>query len=121
MKYCPYCGADIMMDGAVSFCVECGKELPVKKQKEKQEDIPKNEPPTGGKKKEKRKKTAQISDAEYRSEYDESYDGYYDDLLPVDDGKVHIGTDKALIKKVIILAAVVLMVIILCVAMMYLL
>lgn len=32
MKYCPYCGADIP-DGAVSFCAECGKVLPAKKEK----------------------------------------------------------------------------------------
>lgn len=28
MKYCPYCGA-VLVDGAVSFCAECGKKLPV--------------------------------------------------------------------------------------------
>ena len=32
MKYCPYCGADIP-DGTVSFCAECGKALPAKKEK----------------------------------------------------------------------------------------
>ena len=40
MKYCPYCGADLVEDG-VSFCVECGKQLPAgKTQKEKPEDKP---------------------------------------------------------------------------------
>lgn len=34
MKFCPYCGADLVEDG-VSFCVECGKQLPAgKTQKE---------------------------------------------------------------------------------------
>ena len=28
MKYCPYCGADFA-DGAASFCMECGKSLPI--------------------------------------------------------------------------------------------
>lgn len=120
MKYCPYCGADII-DGAVSFCVECGKELPTKKQKENQETTPKRKPVAAKKKKSKKKKSVPISDTELRSEYDEGYDGYYEDLLPIDDGKVHIGTDKALIKKIIILATAVLVVIILCVVMMYLL
>lgn len=120
MKYCPYCGADII-DGAVSFCVECGKELPVRKQKETQETTPEKKPSGTKKKKSKKKKSAPISDAELRSEYDEGYDGYYEDLLPVDDGKVHIGTDKGLIKKIILLAAAVLVVIILCVVMMYIL
>jgi uncharacterized membrane protein YvbJ len=27
MKYCPYCGADLI-DGAASFCAECGKSMP---------------------------------------------------------------------------------------------
>lgn len=26
MKFCPYCGA-VLIDGAVSFCSECGKPL----------------------------------------------------------------------------------------------
>lgn len=85
MKYCPYCGADII-DGAVSFCVECGKELPTKKQKENQETTPKRKPVAAKKKKSKKKKSVPISDTELRSEYDEGYDGYYEDLLPIDDG-----------------------------------
>ena len=28
MKYCPYCGAELI-PGALSFCSECGKALPV--------------------------------------------------------------------------------------------
>ena len=94
MKYCPYCGADII-DGAVSFCVECGKELPVRKQKENQETIPERKPPGTKKKKSKKKKQTPISDAELRSEYDEGYDGYYEDLLPVDDA-LNTTTDRLL-------------------------
>ena len=33
MKYCPYCGT-VLVDGAVSFCAECGKALPVSEKKE---------------------------------------------------------------------------------------
>ena len=29
MKYCPYCGT-VLVEGAVSFCMECGKKLPIK-------------------------------------------------------------------------------------------
>ena len=29
MKYCPYCGT-VLIDSAVSFCMECGKKLPIK-------------------------------------------------------------------------------------------
>ena len=35
MKYCPFCGADLI-EGAVSFCAECGKELPPAKTEAKQ-------------------------------------------------------------------------------------
>ena len=28
MKYCPYCGTEVI-NGAVSYCSECGKKLPV--------------------------------------------------------------------------------------------
>ena len=90
MKYCPYCGADIP-DGAVSFCAECGKALPVKKEKpEKSTPVKKS---SAGKKKK--------------------------DLLPVDHGRERFETDSAPVKKIIILAAGVLVVIGLCVLMLY--
>jgi len=31
MKYCPYCGADLLKEDA-AFCVECGKQLSVSAQ-----------------------------------------------------------------------------------------
>ena len=37
MKYCPFCGADLI-EGAVSFCAECGKELPPAKTEAKQSE-----------------------------------------------------------------------------------
>ena len=57
MKYCPYCGADFA-DGAASFCMECGKSLPIaedgqKKPKEKPVSVWKRSastrPPSHGK------------------------------------------------------------------------
>ena len=42
MKFCPYCGADLVEDG-VSFCVECGKQLPAgKTQKESRRAVSKS-------------------------------------------------------------------------------
>ena len=82
MKYCPYCGADIP-DGAVSFCAECGKALPVKKEKpEKSTPVKKS---SAGKK--KKHKSTVMTDAELRKAYNDGYDGYYEDLLPVDHGR----------------------------------
>lgn len=52
-------------------------------------------------------------------EYNDGYDGYYEDLLPVDHGKERFETDSAPIKKIIVLAIGVLVVIGLCVLMLY--
>ena len=113
-RYCPYCGADIP-DGAVSFCAECGKALPVKKEKpEKSTPVKKS---SAGKK--KKHKSTVMTDAELRKAYNDGYDGYYEDLLPVDHGRERFETDSAPVKKIIILAAGVLVVIGLCVLMLY--
>lgn len=114
MKYCPYCGADIP-DGAVSFCAECGKALPAKKEKpEKSTPVKKS---SAGKK--KKQKSLTVTDVELRKAYNDGYDGYYEDLLPVDHGKERFETDSAPVKKIIILAVGVLVVIGLCVLMLY--
>ena len=117
MKYCPYCGADLIED-AVSFCAECGKQLPAgKSQKEK----PKEEPvikKTGKKKKMKPIKKTESS-IEVDPFVDDGYDGYYDDVRPVDEGHEREGIDKELIKKIAIIIGVLFVVIAACVALMY--
>lgn len=114
MKYCPYCGADIP-DGAVSFCAECGKALPAKQEKTRQSK-PAKKPSAVKRKKQKR---SSVTEAELRKAYNDGYDGYYEDLLPVDHGKERFETDSAPVKKIIILAVSVLVVIGLCVLMLY--
>ena len=114
MKYCPYCGADII-DGAVSFCVECGKQLPSVPQKQKKDDSYTKE------KKNSRIPKSAIPDTENPDESDIGYDGYYEDRVPEDNGAVRMEIDKRLIKRLVILGICVLLVIILCVAMIYLL
>ena len=114
MKYCPCCGADIPV-GAVSFCAECGKALPA--MKEKPEKSTPVETSSAGKK--KKHKSSVVTDAELRKTYNDGYDGYYEDLLPVDHGKERFETDSAPIKKIIVLAIGVLVVIGLCVLMLY--
>ena len=49
------------------------------------------------------------------------YDGYYDDVLPSDAGKLKEGPDMELVKKVSAVAGVMLLIVILCVVAMYLL
>ena len=113
MKYCPYCGADFA-DGAASFCMECGKSLPTaeggqKKPKEKPVKSQKHEKPVG----------EHVGGAFHPK--DDGYDGYYDDVLPSDAGKLKEGPDMELVKKVSAVAGVMLLIVILCVVAMYLL
>ena len=61
MKYCPYCGADIP-DGAVSFCAECGKALPAKKEKP-EKSTPVKKSSAGKKKKHKKAPTVDCVDS----------------------------------------------------------
>lgn len=163
MKYCPYCGEELL-DGEITFCMECGKKLPSKGQKETEkqsqsEVIPKRpkkllremrQPESVKKLKQrdrKRKANKQNEQEESRNSQlgkdyhssdavkepdtesdrklyfhsDEGYDGYYDDVLPVDQGRISEGIDKELAKKIVILIVIVLLIVTLCVAMMYVL
>ena len=56
MKYCPFCGADLI-EGAVSFCAECGKELPPAKTEAKQSESGKKQ---ASKKKTSKKKSKKV-------------------------------------------------------------
>ena len=119
MKYCPYCGADLIED-AVSFCAECGKQLPAgKTQKEKPKEKPEIKKASKKKKKKPTKKTENSSEVE--TAVDDGYDGYYDDIRPIDEGREREGVDKELIKKIAVIIGVLFIVIAACVALMYVL
>ena len=115
MKYCPYCGADVP-DGAVLFCVECGKELPAKQVKVTQPTTKQKSPTV----KNRKAKASPATAAELLKAYNDGYDGYYEDLLPDDYGKERFETDSAPVKKIIILLIGVLVMIGICVLMLYL-
>lgn len=119
MKFCPYCGADLIEDG-VSFCAECGKQLPAgKTQKEQPKDA------TETKKATKKKKKKPVKQPENRNEVenivDDGYDGYYDDIRPIDEGHERDGVDKELVKKIAFIIGVLFVVVAACVALMYVL
>ena len=162
MKYCPYCGT-VLVDGAVSFCAECGKALPVSEKKEciseksnqsEQQGKSKTQQETQHEKKnrctQKRKslhgervkegeadkaserqikpsepsqtpKQQSESPAVTSSMSEEDYDGYYDDILPVDEGRFSEGIDRELVKKIVLIIGMVLLIVGACVMMMYLL
>ncbi len=119
MKYCPYCGADLIAD-AVSFCAECGKQLPAGKT---QEEKPKAKPEIKKSSKKKKKKPIKKAESSIEAEsvVDDGYDGYYDDIRPIDEGHEREGLDKALIKKIAIIIGALFVVIAACVALMYVL
>lgn len=120
MKYCPYCGADLP-SSTVSFCSECGKSLHSKNKKSKG-------------KKQINKTILQATDKPVLNEsrpieenqdltninYDEGYDGYYDDILPADDNIEQQGLDKTVVKNLIFIAIGLIITISACVAAMYL-
>ena len=75
------------------------------------------------KKASKRNQTARqasgVSKKVRKRRYRDGYDGYYDDVLPQDDGGVRQGIDSDLAKKIAILIAGVLLIVGVCVAVMY--
>ena len=136
MKFCPYCGADLLK-GDAAFCVECGKQLSDSKEAPPINEQPvENDAPadsaaskaTKKKSKEKKqkkksqKKKPEAAISEIMGEpVDDGYDGYYNDVLPPDLDRAKEGLDKELIKKIVALGVAVVFIIGLCVAMMYLL
>ena len=117
MKYCPDCGADLGEDG-VYFCVECGKQLPAGKT---QKEMPKDKPEIKKATKKKNSAKKPESSIEVETVVDDGYDGYYDDIHPIDEGHEREGVDKELVKKIAIIIGVLFVVIAACVALMYVL
>lgn len=115
MKYCPYCGASLM-GGAVSFCSECGKKIPVQNEAQQSKPHPKGKgkpkkcaaaPKMRGK-----HQTGQKHPPKHRKNpMDLNYDGYYDDIKPVDIGEQEERMDPELVKRIAILLAGVLILI----------
>ncbi len=164
MKYCPYCGT-ALVDGAVSFCMKCGKKLPIKDeessvsqnnnnetvQKAAGSGIESQKEKTSGKRSQKlshkrnltkvkerptkkKRRPSELLEEEIQSVepakapeqilgtgLEDNYDGYYDDILPDDEGRFNESMDKNLIKKVIVIIVVVLLIVTLCVGIMYVL
>ena len=135
MKFCPYCGADLLKEDA-AFCAECGKQLsaaeevPSQAHEASSQDFAQSReqkaPRKGSKKrktpKQKKEKAPGTPLPEIEGEpVDDGYDGYYNDVLPPDLDREKEGLDKELIKKVSALAIAVILIIGLCVVMMYVL
>ena len=129
MMFCPYCGAPLV-GSAVSFCAECGKPLPDQKDTGGQARRPGRK--AAGKRGRPRKKKIQGKPAqrsqsaqqplpEQRRKKDESYDGYYDDIRPVDAGQEKDRMDPQLMKRIALLVFCAVSLIILSAVLMWLL
>lgn len=109
MKYCPFCGAELL-PGALSFCPECGEALPAY-QTNFQE-------PAASTQEKRRKRSRKAQPA---PEIDSNYDGYYDDVEPLDADREREGMDTRLMGKVALVCLGVALVIGGCVAVLFLL
>lgn len=92
MKFCPYCGVSLPGDAA-SFCPECGRALSNKKvaaPRQPSKHIPQRRPKQAPERKPKPKPNPM----------DVNYDGYYDDVQPIDSGVRGEGIDPELLKRV---------------------
>ena len=124
MKYCPYCGAEIL-SGAFSFCPSCGESLPVLAQPSAEKSPGKVSPKWEKAKKERPRKRERPPRKPKRPVPPEvealDYDGYYEDVQPIDADRQREGVDTRLILRVVLLVAGVALVIGGCVAALFLL
>ena len=120
MKYCPYCGLELR-DSNVSFCSECGKKLKGDNNEHARTPKSKNKSKLHSKKIMLSEKAQQSSDEQAddaSSKSDDGYDGYYDDVLPSDEGRQQEGIDKEFLKKIVLLVVGVLVISGICVVFM---
>ena len=87
MKYCPYCGAEIL-SGAFSFCPSCGESLQVLAQPAAEKSPGKPTPRREKAKKERTRKRERPPRKPKQPVPPEveawDYDGYYEDVQPID-------------------------------------
>jgi hypothetical protein len=130
MKYCPYCGAALAVSAA-PFCAECGKALPSAAKprpsgsrkpgyplSQKTRPAAKNTAPFFPRPAQKHRGPERTRKPNPR---DEGYDGYYDDVKPIDNGHVRERMDSQLVKRIVILAAGAFVLVMFSVILMYLL
>ena len=102
MKYCPYCGASLL-GGAASFCPECGRQIP----QQEPDQAPRPQPgkkrrPTEippSRRKKRPRQEPQRTPRRKKKPMDINYDGYYDDVKPIDAGQQGERMDSEMLKK----------------------
>lgn len=124
MKFCPYCGASLL-GGAASFCPECGRQIP----QQEPDQAPRPQPgkkrrPTEippSRRKKRPRQEPQRPPRRKKSPIDINYDGYYDDVKPIDAGQQGERMDPEMLKKTALMLVGALVVILLAVVFMTLL
>ena len=102
MKFCPYCGASLL-GGAASFCPECGRQIP----QQEPDQAPRPQPgkkrrPTEippSRRKKRPRQEPQRPPRRKKNPMDINYDGYYDDVKPIDAGQQGGRMDSEMLKK----------------------
>lgn len=106
MKYCPYCGVSLPGDAA-SFCPECDKAL--RQRKHSMPDVRRRRPPA-----DRRLPPPQMPK-------DEHYDGYYNDVRPIDADRAERQHDPKLAQQIACVIAGTIGIIILAIVFMFVL
>lgn len=102
MKFCPYCGASLL-GGAASFCPECGRQIP----QQEPDQAPRPQPgkkrrPTEippSRRKKRPRQEPQRPPRRKKNPMDINYDGYYDDVKPIDASQQGERMDSEMLKK----------------------
>ena len=102
MKFCPYCGASLL-GGAASFCPECGRQVPQQEPDRAARPQPgKKRRPTEippSRRKKRPQQEPQRPPRRKKNPMDINYDGYYDDVKPIDAGQQGERMDPEMLKK----------------------
>ena len=126
MKYCSFCGAPLM-GSAVSFCSECGKRVQKKARRNvisiKGLFAPRSEKSNHEKPEKNLHELKEIrpdtqEDSPSVDPRDVNYDGYYNDVLPEDEGYIRERIEPELIKRIALVVGGMLLVVILSVLIM---
>lgn len=138
MRTCPRCSAPVRSARA-AYCPEYGYSLSKSKRTVGKHEIKKEPEPQDTRKAEKKRRNTRqtasrkphcsqkegradrikISPDMERTVRDDGYDGYYDDVLPTDDGEYRQGLDRKTAKNILYLLIGVIVIVGICVVILY--
>lgn len=117
MRYCPYCGAELQ-EPDILFCTECGRKLP-DDSGEGRMMVPEHLTGEGEPGREGPLQDTPVESDRTERTGESDYDGYYEDVLPIDEEREREGIDRELVKKLGCVVGAVLLIVVLCMFFMY--